>query len=380
MSGDPKSLPRWRWGGLALLHPLRVQLPPLHPHPLCQGLGSSAGPGPSTPLCHPCHLHARWRMPKAPDQEPHRCARETLLGASAQKASEHISAEAGLRTRWFLSFLSPVLTKMSSPALLPPAACVCFLAPCELLSADAVCFGSPASLGCRILPLAGTQTPPVPGIRIVSQSADQAALSLCTQGKPLACPVWQQDHGRFTSPTKQGTAHWGKKSYFLKCRALQFMALGEHSLCSALSSVKQQITEKPSLQTSPSALGRLHVASSSLGRRRGYPSCTHLPPPPGPAAPPVTLQESGFQENSTNAGRNLPGACFSRAPQQGEAAVVAHTSSVPAPYSHSMHTPGAPHVPVSLVLQPGFAAGAQPAPGSACLCHNSYGLLCFGAL
>ncbi|KAI6074102.1 Peptidase inhibitor R3HDML isoform X2 [Aix galericulata] len=30
-----------------------------------------------------------------------------------------------------------VLTKTSSPALLPPAECVCFLAPCELLSADA---------------------------------------------------------------------------------------------------------------------------------------------------------------------------------------------------------------------------------------------------
>lgn len=73
-----------------------------------------------------------------------------------------------------LSLFFPLMhIKTSSPALLlPPAECVCFLAPHTLLSTDAVCFGSQASLGCRILRLAGTQTPPVPGIRIVSQSAD----------------------------------------------------------------------------------------------------------------------------------------------------------------------------------------------------------------
>lgn len=123
-----------------------------------------------------------------PQTRNHGRAKETPQCVSVRKASVHISAETGLRTRCFLSFLSPMLTKMSSPALLPPAECVCFLAPRELLSADAVCFGSQASLGCRILPLAGTQTPPVPGIRIVSQSADQAALSLRTQGKPPARP------------------------------------------------------------------------------------------------------------------------------------------------------------------------------------------------
>lgn len=224
MSGDPKSLSipakvvlGWPGSVAPAEGPAASTAPPSFvpgSGELCRSWPQHRPVPPLVGLCHPCHLHARWRMPKAPDQEPHRCARETLLGASAQKASEHISAETGLRTRWFLSFLSPMLTKPSSLALLPPAECVCFLAPCELLSADAVCFGSPASLGCRILPLAGTQTPPVPGIRIVSQSADQAALSLCTQGKPLACPVWQQDHGRFTSPTKQGTAHWGKKKLF----------------------------------------------------------------------------------------------------------------------------------------------------------------------
>lgn len=76
------------------------------------------------------------------------------------KASEDVSAKRVLEPS-DLSFLFPLmLIKMGiCRLLLYPAECMCFLAPSKVLAADTVCFGSRASLGCRILRLAGTQTP-----------------------------------------------------------------------------------------------------------------------------------------------------------------------------------------------------------------------------